>query len=295
MDIDALDLKKLRAFHLVSRYGSLRSAASRLHVTVAAVSSSIRRLEEGLGIELFQRFPNRLVLTAAGERFAESVDSIFSGINRALADSALEVTPISRLSVAVNSDLVPYFIPKISSFLKRYPDAELRIHIQRSSNALRMVESGEIDVGIGHFYKVPSDIEIQPVAESSVSLICTRDHPLARRKRVRLTDLTKYRVVTMAESHPTRRVIDNAFAKSGLRMRSYIEVGNCQTVANIVEAGIGIGLIHSLCAQRPAMEGLNEINLHRRFGYVTFSAIHRKNPALSPVFLDALKESLATP
>jgi DNA-binding transcriptional LysR family regulator len=295
MDIDALDLKKLRAFHLVARYGSLRSAASRLHITVSAVSFSLRRLEQSLGVELFQRFPNKLVLTAAGQRFAQSVDSIFSGINQALADSALEVTPISRLSVAVNSDLVPYFIPKINTFLKRYPDVDLRIHIQRSSSALRMVESGEIDVGIGHFLKVPPEIHVQPIAESSVSLICTRDHPLAQRKRLRLGDLTGYKVVTLPESHPTRRIITSAFAKAGQRLHSYIEVGNCQTVGNIVEAGIGIGLIHSVCAERNATESLHHTSLYRLIGNLTFSVAHLRNSALSPVFLNALKESLVMP
>lgn len=295
MDLDALNLKKLRAFHLVARYGNLRSAAMRLNVTVSAVSFSIRRLEEGLGIQLFDRLPNKLVLTAAGQRFADSADAIFEGIDQALADSALDVASVSRMSLAVNSDLVSYFIPRISHFLKRYPDIELRIHIQRSSSALRMIEHGEIDVAIGHFVGVPNNVEIQPIVESSISLVCRRDHPLARKRQVRLKDLSKEKLVTLPLSHPTRSAIDNAFVNAGERMHSFIEVGNCQTIINVVDAGIGIGLVHSLCTSRADSSDLHVARLQRHFGKLVFSMVHQKELGVSPMLLGILKESLVAP
>jgi DNA-binding transcriptional LysR family regulator len=293
MDLNALDLKKLRAFHFVVRYGNLRSAAARLHVTVSAVSFSIRSLEKSIEIELFERSPNKLTLTPAGQRFSHSVEMIFEAINQALAESALEVTSVSRLSIAVNSDLVSYFIPRISSFLKRYPDLELRIHIQRSSSTLRMIQRGEVDVGIGDFHDAPANIEIQPVVNSSISMVCSLDHPLARRSAPRLHELTQFKIVTLPESHPTRRVINSAFSKTEKRIRGYIEVGNCQTVINIVKTGIGIGLVHTLCAPTESMAGLHQVRLGRQFGELTFSMAYRRNTAVSPFFLEMFKDSLA--
>ena len=295
IDLDTLDLRKLRAFRLVARYGSLRAAASRLNVTVSAVSFSIRRLETQLGIELFQRFPNRLVLTTAGARFAYSVEAIFDGIDQVLADSALDVISGGRLSVSVNSDLVWYFIPRISDFLKRYPEVELRIHINRSSQTLRLVERGEIDLGIGRFLEVPNEIETEPIVESSISLVCAPDHPLSKRKRPRLQDLLHYKLITLPEGHSTRRVIDAAFSRARIRTRSYIEVGNCQTVREIVGSGIGIGLVHSLCTQREPVGNLYHLNLNRHFGNMMFSAVHLKKAASSPALLKMLKDYIRSP
>jgi DNA-binding transcriptional LysR family regulator len=146
MDLDSLDLRKLRAFYLVARHGSLQRAATRLNVTVSAVSFSIHRLEEQLGIPLFRRLPNRLILTPAGVHFADSAEAIFDGINKILADSAIDVQPSGRLYISVTSDLAWYFIPKVRDFLKLYPDIELGVYIKTSSESLRLVERREIDL-----------------------------------------------------------------------------------------------------------------------------------------------------
>src|SRR5689334_6492129 len=139
MDPEKLDLKKLRVFCLVARHGSLQAAASRLHVTLSAVSFSIRRLEEQLGIDLFKRLPNRLVLTPGGARLVESAEAIFAGIGQILSQSQLGEVHRGRLSISVNSDLAWYVVPKISGLLRLYPEIELSAYIRSSADALRQV------------------------------------------------------------------------------------------------------------------------------------------------------------
>jgi DNA-binding transcriptional LysR family regulator len=294
MDLDTLDLRKVRAFYLVARYGSLQSAASRLNITVSAVSISIRRLEEQLGIQLFHRFPNRLALTAVGDRFADSAEAIFAGIDRVFAESELDMAASGRLSISVNTGLAWYFLPKIRDFLKRYPDIELAVHIKNSSKTLQLVEKGEVDFGIGRFRQVSRALEVKPLIESSISLVCGSDHPLAHRGVPRLEELGRHKLVILAEGHSTREIIDTVFAKAGIRLKSHIDAGNCHTVKEFVEAGLGVGLVHSFCARRDRLEKLHYIDLSCYFGKGTFSAIYPKESVSSPALLKKLQTALLT-
>jgi DNA-binding transcriptional LysR family regulator len=291
MDIDTLDLRKLRAFYLVARHGSLSRAAARLNITLSAVSSSIRRLEEQLGIQLFRRMPNRLILTPSGEQFAETVEAIFDGIEKVIENSSLEGAPVRRVSVAISGDLAWYFVPKISDFLKLYPDTELSVYIKSSLDALQLVERGEADLGIGRFSKVPRMLEMQPILQSSISLACLPDHPLARRKMPQLKDVVGYKLVTLASGQSSRAMIDDAFTKAGVVPGSYIEAGNCRTVCEFVEAGVGIGLMHTFCSRRAASAKLHFWDFSRYFVTGTFSVVYQKGgsrPALFKKLRDAL-------
>lgn len=290
MDLDRLDLEKLRVFYLVARHGGLSRAASQLQVTVSAISFSIRRLEEQLGIQLFNRMPNRLVLTPAGGRLLGFAEAIFAGIDKVLADSALEEVHTGRLSVCVNSDLAWYFVPKISAFLQRYPDIELSVSIKSSAEALGSVDAGEIDLAIGRFLGVPATMEVAPIVESTMALVCPRDHPLVQRKIVRLADIARFKLVSAG--HSTKETIDVAFAKVGISTRGHIEAGNCQTAREFVAAGIGLGLIHAFCTRRPSTDRLHIRDLSRHLGTRTFSALYRKQPGTRPTLFKQLRDAL---
>jgi DNA-binding transcriptional LysR family regulator len=292
MHLDRLNLRKLRTFYLAARQGGLRPAATRLKITTSAVSFSIRSLEEELGVQLFQRLPNRLVLTAVGERLAQSAEAIFEGIDKVIAGASLDAQPRGRISIAVNSDLASYFRPKIADFLKLYPDVELGIYIRGSAETLRAVERGEIDIGIGRFAKVPNRLEHEPLIDSSVALVCRRDHPLAGMRTVRLEQIARYRLVSpIVRNTSSKRIIDAAFAKFGVAPSSFIEAGNCHTACEFVEAGIGIGLVHSFCAQGTAAPDLHVRELNRYFGSGTFSAIYQKAGS-RPAIFKSVREAL---
>ena len=82
--VDQLDFSKLRAFELVARHGTLQVAAARLNLTVSAVSTQIKRLEEIVGTELFLRTPGKLAITAEGERLAADTRSLLDAAQKAL-------------------------------------------------------------------------------------------------------------------------------------------------------------------------------------------------------------------
>ncbi|HXF53323.1 MAG TPA: LysR family transcriptional regulator [Hyphomicrobiaceae bacterium] len=289
MDIDELDLRKLRAFHLVVKLGSLRRAAIRLNITVPAVSLSIRRLEHQLGMPLFQRRPNRMILTPAGARLAQGVELILREVHTVFNPIASETSLQGRFRLAINSDLVWYFVPRIAAFIKANPEVELGVDIRSSSEALVEVQRGDIDIAIGRYDKVPKGVEKEPIMESSVSLVCPEDHPILRKRTPQIGDIGRYRLVTLPSRNSTRRLINKAFFRARIKLHNCIEAGTCQTVCSFVESGLGVGLVHTLCAGRDGSGKLRYRELSHCFGSVEFSAVYRNGRPVSPVFTRMLE------
>jgi DNA-binding transcriptional LysR family regulator len=299
MKPEALDLKKLRAFQLVAEHGSLRRAALRLNLTVSAVSFSIQKLERDLGVRLFRRMPNKLILTTEGENFCAEIGAVFSGIEKALGSLVTQSSPKGRLSVAVSSDLAWYFAPRFAKFIGEFPAVELSTYIHKSSEALPLVSKGELDIAVGRFPelepeqrgsgRIPKTLEKDLVTQSGFSLVCKAGHPLLRHKRPMLEDIARYQLVMVSRQFTIRRLLDGVFSQAGINLRNCIEASSCQNVCEFVDKGIGVGIIHTLCASHAPPPGLRFIDLSPLFGKVTFSAIYRKTgAAASPAILGML-------
>lgn len=290
---EGLDLKKLKAFQLTANLGGLRAAAARLRLTVPAVSFQIRRLEKELGIELFQRSSSGLVLTRAGKNFLQQAAAIFGQVESALESLTPSDVFSGRLSVSTSSDIVWYFTPKISSFIKRYPGVQLRHHVYNAVQTLRMVNAGTIDVGIGYFPTLPAALEKEIVTESTLSLVCARNHPLARRQPLRLDDIARHKLVLPPDQSSTRKIIDRVFAKANIKTRDVIEVGSCQTARDFAENGVGVALVHALCVSHRPSTQLHYIDISAQFGKVDFSVVYRKEGAHS-LLLRGLLDQMMT-
>jgi len=120
-------LNGIKAFEASARSGSFAQAADELHVTPAAVSRMVRLLEQRLGLALFQRKPNRLLLTPAGRTYQAGLTQIFD----ALANLTHQVTALANpyvLTVGVGPTFaIRWLIPRLASFRKDEPDIDVRI------------------------------------------------------------------------------------------------------------------------------------------------------------------------
>jgi DNA-binding transcriptional LysR family regulator len=290
MDLDRLDLKKLRAFQLVSKHGNLRLAAGRLNQTVPAVSSKIRRLEQDLGVALFERLPNKLIPTEAGQKFLGEVEAVFERAEEALATLAPAAGPAGRLTVSTVSDYAWYIAPRISRFLKKYPNVELDLQIHRGADATRALVRGDLDVSFGVFERLPKTLERQVVAETALALVCAPGHPLLRRRPPRLADIARHKLIVLPRHGATRRLVDRVMAQHSVRPASIIEVANCQTASTFVEAGVGVAIVHSICLDHVRSSRVSSVSLAKYFGKVAFTVAYRRG-ARSPL-IHAMVEEL---
>jgi LysR family transcriptional activator of glutamate synthase operon len=283
-----IDLKKLRAFLLVAKNGSLRHAAMVLHVSIPAVSIQIRQLEEELGVALFQRVGRQLVLTATGQLFLTEVETAMEAFHHAVESVSPTAPRSGRIALAMNNDLARYFSARITKFMKDHPTVGLSLRVRGSLGTLGMVMDGSVDVGVGYFGDVPGDITKRVLGKSGFSLACNSKHPLAKKRRPTLAEIGAHRLITLPTPTNMGRRIARVFSSAGVNPIGVIEAGNCQTSREFAEKGIGVALIHTACLGTKWPKSLCRIDVSDFFGTVDIAVIHRASRRLSPALVDFL-------
>ena len=289
MNLDDVDLKKLRAFQLVAKHGSLQKAADKLGLTISAVSFSMRRLEEALGANLLNRMPNKVALTATGKMFAGEVEALFAQVDRTLAKfKGREHAPAALALAICNGEMSSYLAPRISNFMEKHAEVQINVQIHSSKPALELLQAGEIDVCIGRFSNLPDTLAQEFVVESGLALACTPHHPLLKNKRLALEDIADHTLFTLARHSLTRENIDRTFAGAGVEVKSCVDAGNCRTAREFAARGNGVAIIHALCAERDAKR-LRYVPLDRFFDKLAFYAVYRKKDVSSGI-LELIEE-----
>jgi DNA-binding transcriptional LysR family regulator len=290
-----MDIKKLNAFYLAAKHGSLLQAANRLKLTVPSVSIQIKKLESELKVELFQRLPNKLVLTERGHLFVGEAKNVLDSVER--AKTSVEISPDAsnaKLSLSMGTDIAKYLAPKIARFVKDHPRLGITLLARPSPETLALVLSGDIDMGIGRFKSIPRGLVRRKLLENGVWCVFTDGHPLARKQKLALTDLCEHRLVTLTRNSGMRKNIDRVFRRNGMEPEAIIEVGSCQATMDFVRLGLGAGLTHDLCVLADAKNKLSYRDMSPTFGKAEVTLIYRSNWIVSPVH-QALLEIISAP
>ena len=179
----------LPAFRAVAETQHLPSASRRLNLTAAALSRSIRLLEDAVGQQLFNRVGRNIVLNTAGERLLLAVEEATRAVDAALititSDPLSGPVRVSTLGVLTNE----YVLPALLALRGEHPALVPRIgnHMTREANDL--LARGLLDVAFYYDAQVHDALVIERLGASSASVYCGRGHPLFKRKRIPLEDV----------------------------------------------------------------------------------------------------------
>lgn len=277
-----MEIKRLTAFSLVAQNGSLLQAANILKLTLPAVSLQLKKLEEELGVKLFHHLPNRLILTQPGRVFLERANRILQAV-----EDAKTVTRdhsdayMGKLSISLGSDLATFFAPHFASFVKKHPHLAVTILARPSPETLSLVYAGEADVGVGRFKNLPRRFKKRRLFEIGVSLVLPQQHPLARKGAIQLRDLTSYRLILLTRNSPMRMQIDQLFLRNHIELQDILEVSTCQSALDFVRLGLGVALIHDICALSEPGNLIRAIDVNHYFKKDEVSLIHRSTLPLT--------------
>jgi DNA-binding transcriptional LysR family regulator len=275
-----MDLKKLDMFRLVARFGSLTRAAAQFGVTLPAISIQIKKLENELGVKLFDHRPNRVILTDHGKILLREANNVIESVVRAQEAVKKPTTSYEgSLLIAIASDLGHLVAPKIAAFIGRHPNLNATILSRRTRESMALVSSGEIDMAVGFFPRIPRGLAKRIILNTGVSLVIPRRHPLACKKAPTLAEVFAHRVVAR------RLLLDDALyaEKNPLYLPNVINVDTCQMAINLVELGQGIALAHDICVQAASQKRLVELDVTRHFAKNEVSLITRADAPLGPV------------
>lgn len=271
MRLEDLDFGKLRAFQIVADEGNLKSAALKLRLTPSAISAKLGRLEEIVGVQLFERGAKSLALTAAGKRLRSEITPILEMTEQAMGRVASNSDEAGSVSIAVGGDYVWYFVPRLNQFWTRFPNVQVNMRVYRSSQALAALERGDIDFCMGFYARIPSGVRATQVAQSPFSLIYRGDAAA----RSRIGDIVRDRLIVAPRGSSMRRLVAESTHLFPAGKRTLVECPTCQSAIELVDRDAGTALVHTICVEGRLPQGLQRLDLGEDFASNPFLVLYR--------------------
>ncbi|HXI60320.1 MAG TPA: LysR family transcriptional regulator [Polyangia bacterium] len=145
-----MDVESLRCFEAAATTLSFRAAAARVHLSPAAFSDRIRRLEEDLGVSVLRRTTRQVALTDAGQRLLPLVRETLAGVERVRAAARDKGRPAPfELIIGTRYELgISWLCPALSALERHRPERTIHLFNADSPDLLRRLERGELDAAI---------------------------------------------------------------------------------------------------------------------------------------------------
>ena len=291
-----LTLQQLKLFESVYRNSGYTRAAEELHLTQPAVSIQIKRLENQVGLPLFEQVGKKIFPSMAGKAVYEASLDILNRVS-SLKNSIEEIKGVVKGSLQMSVvSTAKYFMPHLlGKFLKDYPEVEPRLKFTNRARVVERLMSNKDDFVV--MGQIPSGerLESYPFLENIIVAVAPPDHPLANRKKISLKRLIKERFLQREPGSGTRMVFNKMLEQKGLQLEPYMELGSSEAIKQGVMAGLGLAVLslHSLCLERDAGKltvlDVVDFPLKRRW-----YAVHLKGKILSltaKTFLDYILEN----
>lgn len=241
-----MELRTLKYFEAIARLGSVTRAAEELHIAQPALSVAVKKLEEELGILLFNRQQNRRVtLTAEGEILLKRAHRLFQEVDSAKRELA-DATELRSGQVKVG---VPpmyglqFFSHVMTAFHRTHPGIDVRITSASAGDTGRMLDSGEIDLAVLESRRVREGWGHALVGEEDVVLAVSRDHPMAARRFVTGKDLDSLPMAVFDTTFLQRNVLDKRCQKAGARYRIVVESNYVPIIFAAAASGLGAATV----------------------------------------------------
>ena len=252
------DVKQLRVLRAVAEHGSFSAAADALSYTQPAISQQIAALEKRAGTTLVDRGSRGVRLTDAGRVLVEHAEVVIARLAAAEAElEAIAGIRGGRVRLAsfptAGASLLP---PAVALFSDRYPDVELTFVEHEPEEAAQMLRAAELEVAIvfeygdvnpQEFARLYEGIELHHLVDDPMYLALPRDHPLARKQRVRLGDFADETWIQESDAHSWCGGFHAACCEAaGFDPKVGFQSDDYNVVQGLIAAGVGISLLPGL-------------------------------------------------
>ncbi|MCC9599240.1 LysR family transcriptional regulator [Stieleria sp. JC731] len=196
-----MEIDQLRYFLKLAEIGNFTRAAEDLLISQPALSRSIQKLEDELGVPLVVRKSKSLDLTDAGilmKSRAEQIMAIIDDTKARITDDGKS----GRIRLGVIPTIAPYFLPPfLKRFAEKYPKANVELHEDTTQNLLAGCSHGEIDLLVIALPIAGKHLALETLFEEELLLVLAAKHPLRNKKQIRAADIQSLPFVVLNEAH----------------------------------------------------------------------------------------------
>jgi DNA-binding transcriptional LysR family regulator len=247
-----MELRQLEYFQMVAKTNNITRAAEQLHVSQSTVTLAIQKLEDELGVLLFDRSQKHLLLTAEGQVFVQKVSDSLN----LLQDGVAEINDYLQLKkgtlkVGVPPMIGSYLFPEIlAGFKKYYPNLELSIVEEGSFDIRQLLEKGELDIGIVNLYQPSPLLETLAISKEQIVACLPLTHALANQPVISLTEIKDEPFIMFKAGAYNRLIILDECKKHGFVPNILLSSDQIETMKGLVEKGVGICFLIEAIARK---------------------------------------------
>ncbi|MEO8019153.1 MAG: LysR substrate-binding domain-containing protein [Pseudomonadota bacterium] len=284
-----LKLKDLRYLVAVADTRHFGRAAERSFVSQPTLSAQLKKLEEYLGVQLIERAPKRVSLTAAGEQIVERARRILESSDEIVELAKGHGDPLAgRIKLALLPTIGPYLLPNVAAKMrKQLPRLELMLYEYQTDLMLEKLHSGELDVGILALPVSLDGLESCELYREPFMVALPAHHRLSGRASIKVEDLHNETLLLLEDGHCLRDQALDICSGAGLQEKQDFRATSLETLRQMVAAGVGITLLPELAGRGAygAARGVVIKPFVKPVPTRTIGAVWRKSSARRPVIL----------
>ncbi len=254
-----MDNRQLQIFQCVASTLSFTQAAKTLHMAQPAVSIAIKKLESKLNSQLFDRAEKKISLTPEGEILLDHANRILDQFQQArLAIHEIASLNVGEVTLCSSAMLGSYFLPnKLSRFRQSYPGIKLKLLGEGTSRTLRLLEQGEVDLGIVNMANVPSSLNAFTLIEEEIVVCVNENDVFAKRTHITFEDFAQRELVIYSQGYYLREQIERLSQQQNSSLNIAIETDLLRPLFNFVRESCGISVcLKQAVKEEPGLVGI---------------------------------------
>jgi DNA-binding transcriptional LysR family regulator len=243
-----MELRQIRSFLSIAETLHFGRTAELIHLSQPALSLQIRALEEDVGVRLFERNRRKTTLTAAGAAFRDDAVAALSQLDQAIRRAKLAANgKLGLLRIGFISTAGKEIVPNIfRQFRELNPEVEFSLRAIPTADQVQMLEAGSLDIG---FLRLPiggrSALDVVAVHRERFVLVVPASHKLAKRKRVRLSEVSDENFVMYERTFAPgfHDLIFGMLRDAGVVPNISQTAAEISTLISLVDAHMGIAIL----------------------------------------------------
>lgn len=274
---------RLKVFRAVAEHLNFRKAAEQLFLTQPAVTLQIKALENDLGIRLFDRSGNRVALTPQGctlLTYARKIADLASAAEQELVAEDGQFS--GELSLGVSTTIAQYVLPRlIGAFLGEHPRVELSVHSGNTEEVVTLLLNGDVAIGLIEGPARQRGVHTEPFMRDELVLIVPSNSDSTQFSAQKLLASS---LLMREQGSGSRRVVETALEKSGLKLKAFrrvMDLDSTESIKSAVEAGLGVGFVSRWAISKELELGTLKVGQVRGLQIARdFSLVTRTGPEL---------------
>jgi len=244
-----MNIETFRIFCDLAELKNLSRTAEKHGISQSAVSQQLAQLELAHKCQLVYRKKRPLELTAAGQLFYLAAKDILERYNRLKSELATLGETTARINIAAIFSIGMHTLqPHVKTFMAEYPKVNLKIEYARAEQIYERVLRGEVDIGVVAVPRKDRNIDVHPIEDEHLVLVCSPDNPLtdkplADKLGIDIHELNGVPFIAFEKGVPSRTLIDDILKQYNVTVRTVMEFDNVETIKRAVEIDAGVSIL----------------------------------------------------